>query len=58
MSDRYELAREFALQSFEMEVMQMNDLFEVQCIAVKLYAQVLSQRKVYEALLKDAKADL
>ena len=51
--DRYGLAREFELRKFEMTVMQMTDLYQVQEIAVKLFSQTLMQRKVYESLLRD-----
>jgi hypothetical protein len=51
--DRYSLAREFNLQAFEMQIMQCTDLYAVQETCVKLYAQTLMQRKVYEDLLRD-----
>ena len=54
MDDGYELSREFALQRFQSQVMKIDDLYSVQCLAVKLYAQVLSQRQIYESLLNDA----
>ena len=53
VTDRYGLSREFALRRFEMEVMKMEDLYELQEIAIRLYSQTLSQRMVYEQLLRD-----
>ena len=53
MTDRYELAREFQLQSFEMQVMKTEDLYSLQVMCIKLYAQTLSQRRVYEQLLHE-----
>ena len=52
MSDRYELAREFELQKFEMQVMRCTDLYKLQEMCVKLFAQTLHQRHFYEDLLK------
>ena len=54
MEDRYALSREFALQKFEMDVMRCDDLYELQVLAIKLYAQTISQRHVYERLLRDS----
>jgi len=54
MDDRFSLAREFALQKFEMDVMRCDDLYELQVLAIKLYAQTISQRHVYERLLRDS----
>ena len=51
--DRYEMARAFELAKFEMSVMKMTDLYQLQEIAIKLFSQTLAQRKVYESLLKD-----
>ena len=51
--DRYGLAREFELRKFEMQIMNMTDLYQVQEIAIKLFSQTISQRKVYEAMLRD-----
>ena len=51
--DRYGLAREFELRKFEMHIMKMTDLYQLQEIAIRLFSQTLSQRKVYEALLRD-----
>ena len=51
--DRYGLAREFELAKFEMTVMKMTDLYQVQEIAIKLFSQTLAQRRVYEELLRD-----
>jgi len=54
MDDRYALSREFELQRFEMEVMKCTDLYDLQVLAIKLYAQTISQRQVYERLLRDS----
>jgi len=54
MEDRFALSREFALQKFEMDVMRCDDLYELQVLAIKLYAQTISQRHVYERLLRDS----
>ena len=54
MEDRFSLSREFALQRFEMDVMKCDDLYELQVLAIKLYAQTISQRHVYERLLRDS----
>jgi len=54
MEDRFALSREFALQKFEMDVMRCSDLYELQVLAIKLYAQTISQRHVYERLLRDS----
>ena len=51
--DRYGLAREFELAKFEMTVMQITDLYQVQELAIKLFSQTLAQRRVYEDLLRD-----
>ena len=53
--DRYGLAREFELRKFEMHVMKMTDLYQVQEIAIKLFSQTLAQRRVYEDLLRDTR---
>ena len=45
--DRYGLAREFELRKFEMHVMKMTDLYQVQEIAIKLFSQTMAQRRVY-----------
>jgi len=54
MSDRYELSREFEIQKFEMQIMQTSDLYAVQELCVKLFAQTIAQRTVYESLLRDS----
>ena len=51
--DRYGLAREFELRKFEVSVMKMSDLYQVQELAIRLFSQTLAQRRVYESLLKD-----
>ena len=53
MADRYELAREFQLQAFEHQVMKMTELYDVQELAIKLFAQTQAQQKVYEQLLRE-----
>lgn len=53
--DRYGLAREFELRKFEMHVMKMTDLYQVQEVAIKLFSQTLAQRRVYEELLRDTR---
>ena len=53
--DRYGLSREFELRKFEMTVMKMTDLYQVQEIAIKLFSQTLAQRKVYEELLRETR---
>ena len=54
-NDRYGLAREFELRKFEMHVMKMTDLYQVQEIAIKLFSQTMAQRRVYEELLRDTR---
>ena len=53
--DRYALSREFELQKFEMHVMKTTDLYSLQVLAIKLYSQTISQRMVYERLLRDSR---
>ena len=53
MTDRYTLAREFELQKFEMQIMKCTDLYALQEMCVRLFSQTISQRKVYEAMLRD-----
>ena len=53
MTDRYALAREFELAKFEMTVMKMTDLYQVQEMCIKLFSQTLAQRRVYEELLRE-----
>ena len=53
MTDRYGLAKEFELRKFEMTVMKMDDLYQLQELAIKLFAQTKAQQRVYESLLKD-----
>ena len=53
VTDRYGLAREFELAKFEMTVMKITDLYQVQEIAIKLFSQTLAQRRVYEELLRE-----
>ena len=53
MTDRYALAKEFELRKFEMTVMKMDDLYQLQELAIRLFAQTKAQQRVYESLLKD-----
>jgi hypothetical protein len=53
VTDRYALAKEFELRKFEMQVMKMTDLYQVQEIAIRLFSQTIAQRRVYEQLLRD-----
>jgi len=48
-----EWAQEFSLRRFELEITKIQDLRELQEISIKLFAQTLSQRRVYEAMLRD-----
>lgn len=51
--DRYQLAKEFELRKFEVQIMKVSDLYQLQEMCIKLYSQTLAQRRVYESLLKD-----
>lgn len=51
--DRYGLAREFELRKFEMTVMQMTDLYQLQEMCIRLFAQTKAQQRVYESMLRD-----
>ena len=53
--DRYGLSREFELRKFEMSVMKMKDLYQVQELAVRLYSQTLALKQVYESMLADTR---
>ena len=53
VTDRYQLAREFEIQKFEMTVMKCDDLYSLQELCVKLFAQTVMQRRVYEDMLRD-----
>ena len=53
--DRYGLAREFELAKFEMAVMKIEDTYQLQELAIRLYSATLAQRRVYEDLLKDTR---
>ena len=53
MTDRYSLAREFELQKFEMTVMRTTDLYELQEMCIRLFAQTKAQQRVYESMLRD-----
>ena len=51
--DRYGLSREFELRKFELTVMKMTDMYQLQELCVRLYAQTKAQQSVYESLLRD-----
>ena len=53
--DRYGLAREFELAKFEMAVMKIEDTYQLQELAIRLFSATLAQRRVYEDLLKDTR---
>ena len=53
VTDRYDLAKEFELRKFEMTVMKMDDLYQLQELAIRLFAQTKAQQSVYESLLRD-----
>lgn len=53
VTDRYGLAREFSLRKFEIEIMKCEDLYALQEMCIKLFSQTLSQRVVYEQMLRD-----
>ena len=55
VTDRYALAKEFELAKFEMTVMKMTDLYQVQELAIRLFAQTKAQQRVYEDLLRDVR---
>ena len=53
VTDRYALAKEFELRKFEMTVMKMEDLYQLQELAIRLFAQTKAQQRVYESMLRD-----
>ena len=55
VTDRYGLAREFELAKFEMAVMKIEDTYQLQELAIRLFSATLAQRRVYEDLLKDTR---
>jgi hypothetical protein len=55
VTDRYALAKEFELRKFEMTVMRMQDIYQLQELCVRLYAQTKAQQQVYESLLRDTR---
>lgn len=55
MADRYEMARAFELRKFEMQVMKMTDIYQVQELCIRLFAQTRAQMRVYESLLRDTR---
>ena len=55
MTDRVERlghAKDLKLAFFEREIMKEQDLYKVQELCVRLFAQTLSQQAVYESMLK------
>lgn len=53
VSDRYALAKEFELAKFEMTIMKIDDVYTLQETCVRLFAQTLAQRRVYEEMMRD-----
>ena len=56
MTDRVERlghAKDLKLAYFEREIMKERDLYKVQELCVKLFAQTLSQQAVYESMLRN-----
>ena len=53
VSDRYGLAREFELRKFEMTVMKMDDVYQLQELCIRLFAQGKAREQVYESMLHD-----
>ena len=56
MTDRVERlghAKDLKLAFFEREIMKETDLYKVQELCVRLFAQTLSQQAVYESLLRN-----
>jgi hypothetical protein len=53
VTDRYGLSREFSLRQFEMQIMKCEDVYALQETCVRLFSQTISQRVVYEQLLRD-----
>ena len=51
--DRYDLAREFELAKFELAVMKVSDVYELQTLAIRLFSETIAQRHVYEDMLRD-----
>ena len=51
--DRLKPEADLKLAVFEHVIMAEDDLYKVQECAVRLYAQTLHQRAVYESLLRD-----
>lgn len=52
--DRYGYNRDFKLACFEREIMKEEDLYKLQELCVRLFAQTLGQQAVYESMLKSA----
>ena len=50
--ERYGHNRDLKLAVFEREIMKEQDLYKVQELCVKLFAQTLGQQAVYESMLK------
>ena len=55
VTDRYGLAREFELAKFEMAVMKIEDTYQLQELAIRLFSETLAQRRVYESMLRDTR---
>ena len=55
VTDRYGLAREFELAKFEMAVMKIEDTYQLQELAIRLFSETLAQRRVYESMLRDVR---
>jgi hypothetical protein len=53
--DRYEMSRAFELAKFEMQIMKVSDLYQLQEMCIRLYSQTLAQRRVYESMLKNTR---
>lgn len=46
-------AKDLKLAFFEREIMKETDLYKVQELCVRLFAQTLSQQAVYESMLRN-----
>ena len=52
MSDRYEMAREFARTEFKLKIMRCRDLEEVQKICMLLFDTNAGLRKMIQQMMK------
>jgi len=50
---RFGYNKDLKLAVFEREIMKEEDLFKLQEMCVKLFAQTLSQQAVYESLIRN-----